>query len=72
MQLFIIIFYVLFSVNLLSASELPEVSYKGQPPLIIKENKAIIIKFEKSIELKEKNIIPKGKINYKDCTSGFR
>jgi cytochrome c-type biogenesis protein CcmE len=51
---------------------LPEVSYKGQPPLIIKENKAIIIKFEKSIELKEKNIITKGKINYKDCTSGFR
>ena len=72
MQWFIIIFCFLFAVNLLSANELPEVSYKGQPALIIKQTKATIIKFEKSIELKEKNIIPKGKINYKDCTSGFR
>ena len=72
MQWFIIIFCFLFAVNLLSANELPEVSYKGQPPLIIKQAKATIIKFEKSIELKEKNTIPKGKINYKECTSGFR
>ena len=72
MQWFMIIFYFLFAVNLLSANELPEVSYKGQPPLIIKEAKATIIKFEKLIELNEKNIIPKGKINYKECTPGFR
>jgi hypothetical protein len=72
MQWFITIFYILFFINLLLANELPEVHYKSQPPLIIKEAKATIVRFEKSIELKEKNITPKGKINYKDCTPGFR